>query len=95
MDDQTGRTEATEHTAPLGTEHTGATAVPTPEEPSSGFHPVQTGYLVTGLVALGIALLWLLTELDLVEVGDGGVAFSALLVVAGAIGLVASLVRAR
>lgn len=64
------------------------------EESRSGFHPLQTGYLVAGLLALGAALLWLLMDQGVVEVGDGGVAWSVVLITAGAIGLIASLGRA-
>src|SRR4051812_24182874 len=64
------------------------------EERRSGFHPLQVGYLVVGLLALGVALLWLLTEQGVVEVGDGGGAVSVVLITAGAVGLVASLGRA-
>ena len=64
------------------------------EERRSGLHPLQTGYLVVGLLALGVALLWLLTEQGVVEVADGGIAFSVVLIIAGAVGLVASLGRA-
>jgi len=64
------------------------------EERRGGLHPLQTGYLVVGLLALGVALLWLLTEQGVVEVADGGIAFSVVLITAGAVGLVASLGRA-
>ncbi|GAA1921367.1 hypothetical protein [Nocardioides marmoribigeumensis] len=64
------------------------------DERHPGFHPLQTGYLVVGLLAVGVALLWLLTDQGVMQVGDGGVAFSIVLVIAGAVGLVASLGRA-
>jgi hypothetical protein len=32
------------------------------ERTRRGFHPLQTGYLVVGLLALGIALMWLLID---------------------------------
>jgi hypothetical protein len=59
-----------------------------------GFHPLQTGYLVLGLLAIGTALMWLLSEQDVMAFGDGSVAFSVVLITAGAVGLVASLGRA-
>ena len=65
-----------------------------PEPDRGGFHPLQTGYLVAGLLALGVALMWLLTDRGVMEVKDGGVAFSIVLVAAGAVGLIASLGRA-
>jgi len=58
-----------------------------------GFHALQTGYLVVGLLAIGAALLWLLMDQGVVEVRDGGVAWSVVLIAAGAVGLVASLAR--
>ena len=62
-----------------------------PEGRRGGTHALQTGYLVIGLLAIGIALMWLLTDQGVVEVGDGGVAFSVVLIAAGAVGLIASL----
>jgi hypothetical protein len=87
---------------PIGTEDTtvlGQWQRHDPEEEADeqrhrGFHALQTGYLVIGLLALGTALMWLLTDQGVMEVADGGVAFSIVLVTAGAIGLVASLGKA-
>ena len=62
-------------------------------DPDSPFHPLQTGYLVVGLLAIGLALMWLLTERGVMEVGDGGVAFSIVLIVSGLVALAASLGR--
>jgi hypothetical protein len=70
---------------------------PDTEDPGAhreGFHPLQTAYLVLGLLAIGTALMWLLSEQDVVAFGDGSVAFSVVLITAGAVGLVASLGRA-
>ncbi len=63
-------------------------------EQHRGFHPLQTGYLVAGLLALGVAVTWLLADRDAIQLGDGSAAFSVVLVAAGAVGLVASLGRA-
>lgn len=63
----------------------------TDEQRRRGFHALQTGYLVVGLLAMGAALLWLLMDQGVVEVRDGGVAWSVVLITAGAVGLIASL----
>ena len=91
----TGETYATDGgTAPEQTTWIGPWQQPEPEEESrGGLHPLQTGYLVAGLLALGVAVMWLLTDRGVIETGDGGVAFSALLVTVGAVGVVASLAR--
>jgi hypothetical protein len=95
MDDETTGTSSTsridEETSVLGDWR--STQVEE-DEPRTGMHPLQTGYLVAGLLAIGAALLWLLMDQGVVEVGDGGVAWSVVLITAGAIGLVASLSRA-
>lgn len=59
-----------------------------PLEDPAGWHPVDPLSLVAGLLAVGVAVLSLL-ELDL----DGGVVLAVLLVVAGGVGLAASLRR--
>lgn len=59
-----------------------------PSENTAGWHPVDPLSLVAGLLAVGVAVLSLL-DLDV----DGGVVVAVLLVVAGGIGLVASLRR--
>ena len=64
------------------------------EDRPSGFHPLQAGYLVAGLLALGAALMWLLMDQGVLEVSDGSVAWSVVLIAAGGIGLIASLGRA-
>lgn len=74
-------------------EQSGRTGVEEPggQERPRGTHPLQTGYLVIGLLAIGVALMWLLTDQGVVEGGDGGVLFSVVLITAGAVGLAASL----
>jgi hypothetical protein len=71
---------------------------PAPEEQEetrqSGFHPLQVGYLVAGLLCLGGALQWLLVDQGVMQLGDGSIALSVLLIAAGAAGLVASLAKA-
>ena len=96
---ETGTDTGNEETTRIGQEDTtvlGTWQQPVAEderEDRCGFHPLQTGYLVIGLLAVGAALLWLLMDQGVVEVGDGGVAWSVVLVVAGAVGLIASLGR--
>lgn len=55
---------------------------------------LSVGYLVTGLVFLGIAGLWLAREVGVVEVEDMNLLVPMLLVVVGAAGLLAGLLRA-
>ena len=97
MDDETTRIPGTggeEETSVLDEWRTTRVEQVEEDEPRNGTHPLQTGYLVAGLLAIGAALLWLLMDQGVVEVGDGGVAWSVVLIAAGAIGLVASLSRA-
>jgi hypothetical protein len=101
MPEQDDTTRIPDDTAPATEDTTWLGPWQQPEQPEQpeedsrtrGTHPLQTGYLVVGLLALGIALMWLLTDQGLVGVADGGVAFSVVLVTAGAVGLVASLGR--
>ncbi len=91
--------ERTERIEPTDTPTETPTQTPTgtqdEEEPRrSGLHPLQTGYLVAGLLAIGGALQWLLTDRGVMELGDGSVALSVILVAAGTVGLVASLGKA-
>ena len=79
---------AEEHTAPLTWDQAGTT-----EEATAG-NQLGVGYLVTGLVFLGIAGLWLAQRAGAVEVADLDLLVPLLLVVVGAAGLVAGLARA-
>ena len=61
---------------------------------AGGRHPLQVGYLVAGLLALGMALVWLLSETGVVDQPAGdGVGISLVLIAAGLAGLLASLGR--
>ena len=56
-------------------------------------HPLNVGYLVVGLVCLGMAGLWALHAADVVDTAQVGWLLPLTLVVAGAIGLVALALR--
>lgn len=58
----------------------------------SGRHPLSIGYLVSGLIFLGVAASWGLREAGVVEAGSSSWLFPLTLVVVGAIGLAASVV---
>lgn len=58
----------------------------------SGRHPLSIGYLVSGLVFLGVAASWGLREAGVVDAGSSSWLFPLTLVVVGAIGLAASFV---
>lgn len=97
-DDTTGAdpVEGYEPTAQLEAEPVTPTpAPPAPDDtPASGRHPLQVGYLVAGLLALGMALVWLLSETGVVDQPAGdGVGISLVLIAAGLAGLLASLGR--
>lgn len=79
-----------EQTTTLGEWHRFDPDAEADEQRRRGFHGLQTGYLVMGLLAMGAALLWLLMDQGVVEVSDGGVAWSVVLITAGAVGLIAS-----
>ena len=56
-------------------------------------HPLHVGYLVTGLVFLGISGSWALRSAGLVDTRQLGWLLPLMLVVAGGVGLVASAAR--
>ena len=58
----------------------------------SGRHPLSIGYLVSGLIFLGVAASWGLREAGVVDAGSSSWLFPLTLVVVGAIGLAASVV---
>ena len=61
-------------------------------ERRSGRHPLSIGYLVAGLIFLGVAASWGLREAGVVDAGSSSWLFPLTLVVVGAIGLAASVV---
>lgn len=58
-------------------------------------HDTDTTSLVLGLVMLGIAVGWLLTQLELISVPATGLLLPVVLVAAGLAGLVVSVTRVR
>jgi hypothetical protein len=56
----------------------------------SGFHPVNVGHLVMGLAFVGLTVVWVLFQRDVVEIPDDGWVLGVPWLVAGAVGLVAS-----
>ena len=98
--------EGHEPTARLETEPAPTTTPPAPPAPATpspgrddepragGRHPLQVGYLVAGLLALGFALIWLLSETGVVDQpAEDGVGVSLVLIAAGLAGLLASVGR--
>lgn len=65
------------------------------DTPRPGTHPLHVGYLVAGLVFLGLAGTGALVEADLVRLPELRWLFPAMLVAAGLAGLVAAALKAR
>jgi cytochrome c oxidase subunit IV len=59
----------------------------------SGRHPVNVTHLVMGLVFLGIAASWVLRQLEVIDADGWRWALPAILVLAGAAGLVAAVAK--
>jgi len=56
-------------------------------------HPLNTTSLVVGLLLIGLSGLWLIRHLGLIDASQTPLVLPVLLVVAGALGLVAFLLR--
>ena len=89
--DQTTRLETdVEEAAP---EDRGAVAEAAYDEPTRRTHPLSVGYLVCGLVFLGIAASWALRQAGVIESDSQPWVLPLVLVVAGAAGLLALLAK--
>lgn len=64
-------------------------------ERRTGWHPVNTGHLVMGVAFTGLVVVWALLTSDRVELQDSGWIMGVPWLVAGAFGLVASVLRGR
>lgn len=70
--------------------------IPAPDRPApSGRHPVNVGHLVMGVAFLGLATMWALVTSDAVELENARWLLPLPWLVAGAAGLVATVVRGR
>lgn len=65
----------------------------TPAGRRSGRHPVNVGHLVMGVAFLGLVVVWGLVTNDVVELRETGWVLGLPWLVAGALGLLASLLR--
>jgi hypothetical protein len=63
------------------------------DEPTRRTHPLSVGYLVCGLVFLGIAASWALRQMGVIDSDGEQWVFPLVLVVAGAAGLLALLAK--
>lgn len=61
----------------------------------TGWHPVNVGHLVMGVAFLGLVVVWALIASDTVQVEEAGWILGLPWLVAGAIGLAASVLRGR
>lgn len=59
----------------------------------SGWHPVNVGHLVMGIAFVGLVVVWALVTTDTVDLADDGWVLGVPWLVAGAVGLVATVLR--
>lgn len=76
----------TEPETPLEERTSGTTA-------SSGWHPVNIGHLVMGVAFLGLLTVWVLAGAEVVHLGDAHWLLPLPWLVAGVVGLVATVLR--
>jgi hypothetical protein len=62
-------------------------------KPATGLHPVNIGHLVMGTALVGLFAVWALISSDTVELGDAHWLLPAPWLVAGLVGLVATVLR--
>lgn len=65
------------------------------DERQSGWHPLHTGYLVAGLVFLGVAGTWALRAAEVIDADASRWILPLVLVAAGVAGLLASFTKGR
>lgn len=68
---------------------------PSRPERRSGRHPVNVGHLVMGVAFVGLVIVWALITSDTVELDEARWILPLPWLVAGAIGIVATLLRGR
>jgi hypothetical protein len=66
-----------------------------PQPDPSPWHPLSTGHLVMGIAFVGLATVWMLREVGAVDIPPHGWLLGLPWVVAGATGLLATVVRHR
>lgn len=59
----------------------------------TGWHAVNTGHLVMGVAFVGLVVVWALFTIDAVDIPDDGWVMGLPWLVAGAVGLVATVLR--
>lgn len=69
------------------------TPLETRDERPSGWHPVNVGHLVMGVAFVGLAVVWTLVDQGVVEVDEHGWVLGLPWLAAGAVGLLASVLR--
>jgi len=67
----------------------------TGDRPLSGWHPVSIGHLVMGVAFVGLFAVWTLHQADVVDIPPHGWLLGLPWVLAGAIGLIATVLRHR
>ncbi|MDZ5621480.1 hypothetical protein [Nocardioides bizhenqiangii] len=65
----------------------------TTAEPATGWHPVNVGHLVMGTAFVGLFVVWALVDMDAVDLADTGWLLPLPWLVAGVVGLVATVLR--
>jgi hypothetical protein len=65
----------------------------TRDQERSGFHPVNVGHLVMGIAFVGLFVVWSLIDMDAVAVEENGWVLGLPWLVAGAVGLLATVLR--
>lgn len=88
----THETPTSEHGTEHGTEQAAEQGPPPPQR-RTGWHSVNTGHLVMGVAFLGLVGAWALLVSDTVAIEDHGWVLGVPWLVAGAVGLLATVLR--